>query len=450
MENSRRDFVKKMGLGTTALTFGGIGMGFSPKSYSKIIGANDRIHVAVTGVHSRGLAHMKAISEIPNVSLEYICDVDSKVAGIALNKAAEFGGFKPKLQPDFRKLIEAKNLDFVTIATPEHWHAPMTIMAVDAGKHVYVEKPVAHNLHEGELLTKLAKKHPNIIIQMGTQGRSAENNIKAIKDIHAGLIGDVYLAKAWYANMRESIGIGKKVSVPEWLDWELWQGPAPRQDYKDNVVHYNWHWFRKWGTGEMGNNAIHQLDVARWALGVDYPQKVTSYGGRYHFKDDWEFCDTQVSTYEYADGKQMIWEGRSCNPFRNYNAPNGVIFSGTKGTVILLPEDDNYTAYDLSGKVIRQEGKMTDSGQPDLTGWSTQYLTVNHFNNALEAIRGKAEANQPVSNGVISNALCLLGNISQKLERTLNVNPINGKIIDDKEATKMSYREYEPGWEPKV
>ena len=316
-----------------------------------------RLRVPMTGSGLQSLVLTRAerlISEqfhkCTNVSIAYVCDVDTRAAEIAAKMAEETTKERPKIQYDFRKLIEEKDLDLVTIATPEHWHAPMAIMAVKAGKHVYVEKPCAHNLREGEMLTELAKKYPKTIIQMGVQGRSGLRNIQGIKDIKDGLIGDVYLAKAWYANKRGTIGTGKKAPVPEWLNWDLWQGPAPREDYKDNVVHYNWHWFRKWGTGEMGNNAIHQLDCCLWGLGVDYPEQVTSYGGRFHFKDDWEFCDTQISSYKYTDGKQIIWEGRSCNPFRIYEASNGVIFSGTKGTIKILPEDDNYTAYDLSGK----------------------------------------------------------------------------------------------------
>jgi predicted dehydrogenase len=326
----------------------------------------------------------------------------------------------------------------------------MTIMAVKAGKNVYVEKPCAHNLHEGEMLTELANKYPRTIIQMGVQGRSGSNNMKGIKDLRDGLIGEVYLAKAWYANKRGSIGTGKKVPVPDWLNWDLWQGPAPHEDYKDNIVHYNWHWFRKWGTGEMGNNAIHQLDNCLWGLGVDYPEQVTSYGGRFHFKDDWEFCDTQITSYKYPGGKQIIWEGRSCNPFRINEAPNGVIYSGTKGTIQILPEDDNYIAYDLDGKVIRKEGEKVSEEQPDLTGISTMGLSEKHFMNTMDAIRGKTQANAPVSLGVKANSLCLLGNISQKLDRTLRINPAGGKIIDDKDAIMMSSRQYEPGWEPKV
>lgn len=449
MKNSRRDFVKKLGVGTAGLAIGGTAMGFSAKSYSQIIGANDRIRVAVAGVHSRGLAHIEAISKCPNVSLEYVCDVDSKVAEIAVNKAVENTGVKPRIEMDVRKLVEKKDVDLVTIATPEHWHAPLTIMAVKAGKHVYVEKPVAHNLHEGELLTKLANKYPDTIIQMGVQGRSGGNNIIGIKEMQDGIIGDVYLAKAWYSNIRGTIGVGKKAPVPEWLDWDLWQGPASRQDYKDNIVHYNWHWFKNWGTGEMGNNAIHQLDACLWGLNFGYPEKITSFGGRYHFRDDWEFCDTQVSTYEYKDGKQIIWEGRSCNPYMNHEAPNGTIFFGTKGTVKILPEDDNYVATDLSGKVIRELGKH-ESHQPDLTGWSTMDLTISHFTNLMDAIRGKVKASAPIQVGVKANALCLLGNISQEVGRTLKIDQKKGKIIGDKEAAKMAYREYEKGWEPKV
>ncbi len=449
MKNSRRKFVKKIGIGSTVLSIGGVIPGFSAKKYSQIMGANERIQVAAIGVHSRGKAHIQAMTKCSNVTIDYICDVDSRAVIEAAKIAEQATKRRPKIYEDFRKLIEEKDLDMVTIATPEHWHAPMTILAVKAGKHVYVEKPCAHNLYEGEMLTKLAKENPNIVIQMGVQGRSSPRNIQGIKDIRDGLIGDVYLAKAWYANKRNTIGTGKTEIVPEWLNWDLWQGPAPRKDYKDNIVHYNWHWFKNWGTGEMGNNAIHQLDACRWALGVDYPEKINSYGGRFHFNDDWEFCDTQVSTYKFKDGKQIIWEGRSCNPFRMYDASNGVIFSGTKGTIIILPEEDHYTAYDLDGKVIRQKGDFISKEQPDLIGLSTMGLTVNHFINTMEAIRGKDLAHAPISDGVKSNALCLLGNIAQKLDRTLTVSPL-GKILDDKDATSMSSRKYEPGWEPVV
>jgi predicted dehydrogenase len=450
MKNSRRDFIKKVSIGSAAIVAGSSSMGFSAKSYSRIIGSNDRIRAGVAGVHSRGQAHIAAISKCPNVSIGYICDVDSRVAAEGARLAEEAISERPVIEQDFRKLAEKKDLDLITIATPEHWHAPMAIMAVRAGKNVYVEKPCAHNLKEGEMLSELARKYPKTVIQMGVQGRSGQKNLQGINDIKNGLIGDIYIAKAWYANERKSIGTGKVVPVPEWLNWELWQGPAPREEYKDNVVHYNWHWFRKWGTGEMGNNAIHQLDCCLWALGYGYPEQVTSYGGRYHFKDDWEFCDTQVSTYKYKDGRQIIWEGRSCNPFRLFGASNGVIFYGTEGTIKILPEDDVYVAYDLDGKTIRETDEKVSDEQPDLMGLSTLGLTEKHFLNAMEAIRGKEAAHAPITAGVVSNSLCLLGNISQKLDRTLLVDQATGKILGDKEAQKMTGREYQPGWEPVV
>ena len=449
MSRLRREFIKKAGLGSAALTLGGSAWGFSPKSYARIIGANDRVRVANVGVNSQGTEHMKAMVGCDNTSIAYICDVDSRAAEKTAQLAQEMTGDKPKIHEDFRKLIEEKDLDVVTIATPDHWHAPMAIMAVQAGKHVYVEKPCSYNLHEGELLQELSKKHDKVI-QMGNQGRSGPRIIQGMKDIHDGLIGEVYFAKSWYANKRGSIGNGKPAPVPDWLNWDLFQGPAPRREYKDNIVHYNWHWFRHWGTGEINNNGIHQLDVCRWALGVDYPEQVTSYGGRYHFDDDWEFPDSQVATFKYADGKQITWEGRSCNPFRKYDAPNGILFSGTKGTIRILPEDNHYTAYNLDNEVIRAEENATaDLGdQPQLVGPLPQIIL--HMTNMLNAIREGEELHAPVADGAISNSLCHYGNISQDLGRTLRVDPKTGKILDDEEATNMSYREYEPGWEPTV
>lgn len=448
MTNSRRDFIKKAGLGSAAVTFGGMALGFSPKSYSNIIGANNRIRVANVGVHSQGTAHMKAMLGCKDTTIAYICDVDSREAEKTAKLAEKMSSNRPKIHEDFRKLIEEKDLDVITIATPDHWHAPMTIMAVKAGKHVYVEKPCSYNLHEGELLRQLTKKYDRVI-QMGNQGRSGPRIIQGVKDIHDGLIGEVYFANSWYVNKRGSIGVGKKVAVPDWLNWDLFQGPAPRREYKDNIVHYNWHWFRDWGTGEINNNGIHQLDVCRWALSVDYPEQVTSYGGRYHFNDDWQFPDSQIATFKYPGGKQLIWEGRSCNPFRKYDAPNGILFSGTKGTIRILPEDNHYTAYDLEGNVIKaEEMDAKEVDQPKLTGSLPQIIL--HMTNMLNSIRDGETLHAPVSDGAISNALCHYGNISQDLGRTLNVDIKTGKILGDKEASKMAFREYEPGWEPVV
>jgi len=449
MSTKRRDFIKQVSLGTAALTLGGSALGLSAKNYSQIQGANTRVNFAVAGVNSRGKAHIKTILSLPNTSIGYICDVDSRVAENAANTVEQATGKRPKIYADVRKLLEEKDLDALSIATPDHWHAPMTIMAVKAGKHVYVEKPDSHNLHETELLIALSKKYGNKqVIQYGAQGRSGSQNAIGVKDIKDGLIGKVYFAKAWYASSRKGIGIGKKVPVPDWLNWDLFQGPAPREDYRDNIVHYNWHWFLTWGTGECGGNAIHQLDNCRWALGVDYPEKVTSYGGRYHFADDQQFADTLLVSYKYSNGITIQWEGRSCNPMQVYDAPNGCMFYGTNGTIKILPENDVYVAYDMKNKIIK-EFKGEDLPVDDRVGYGS--LNGKHFGNFLDAIRDGAKLNAPIAEGAKSTALTVLGNLSYKLGRTLTLSP-DGKILNDKEATNdiLCRRKYQPGWEPVV
>lgn len=445
MNTKRRDFIKKVGLGTAALTFGGSALGLSARSYSQIKGANTKLNFGVAGVNSRGKAHIKTLLSIENTSIGYICDVDTRAAENAAKTIEEATGKRPKIYADVRKLLEEKDLDALTIATPDHWHAPMTILAVKAGKHVYVEKPVCHNLHEAELLIALSKKYKQVV-QYGCQGRSGLQNAVGMKDLKDGLIGDVYLAKTWYITKRPSIGTGKKAPVPDWLNWDLFQGPAPREDYRDNVVHYNWHWFQTWGTGEVGNNGIHVLDSCRWGLGVDYPEKVTSYGGRYTYADDWQFPDTQNVSYKFNNGKTIQLEIRCCNNFPMYEGQNGIVFFGTNGTIKIDPESDRYVAYGPDNKIIK-EFKGEELQVDDRVGYGS--LNGKHFGNWLDVIRNGAKQNAPIAQGAISTSLCLLGNISQKLGETLTISP-DGKILNDKEATIMSSRKYEPGWEPKV
>ena len=251
------------------------GFVFPNNKASSILGANDQINCAVIGVRSRAKAHVKAIDADPNAKILYNCDVDDNIIEEHNVWCERNIGYVPKVEKDFRKILEDKEVDAVFIATPEHWHAPMAIMAMQAGKHVYVEKPCSHNPHENELLVAAQKKYGKKV-QMGNQQRSAKTSILAIKDIRNGIIGDVYKGEAYYSNNRGSIGKGKKTDVPKTLDWELWQGPAPRKDYKDNIHPYNWHWFRNWGTGEMHNNGTHEVDICRWALGVDLPESVTA------------------------------------------------------------------------------------------------------------------------------------------------------------------------------
>lgn len=438
--DSRRDFIKKAALGSAAMATGPIAFG-NPNIY----GANDRLNFAVAGVVSRGKAHMGAIGSVDNARITHVIDVDSRAMAKAVEIVRKAGGKKPKAEGDFRRVLEDKNVDVITIATPDHWHAPMAIMALKAGKHVYVEKPCSHNPAEGELLVAAQKKY-GLQVQMGNQQRSAVTSVQGIKDIRDGIIGDVYYGKAWYSNKRGGIGIGKEAAVPDWLDWELWQGPAPRTSYRDNLVHYNWHWFWRWGTGEINNNGTHELDVCRWALGVDYPKRVTSSGGRYHFNDDWEFYDTQVANFEFEGGKMITWEGKSCNNQKYFDRGRGATIGGTKGYAML--DRNGCYFYDNDGKLIKEMKEKEQSATTNTLGRGS--LDDRHMNNLANAIRNGEELRSPIWDGHISNLLPHLGNIAQECGGSINCNPANGNIIGNPKASAMWSREYEPGWEPTI
>lgn len=422
-----------------------LGLGMSPKAFAGIAGANERVNFGVAGLHGRGRGLLKAIANVSGSHVGYVCDVDSHVREQASESVKELFGSKPQAFTDFRKMLEEKDLDAVVIAAPDHWHAPMAIMAARAGKDVYVEKPCSHNPREGEWLVRL-RQETGRVIQMGNQQRSAPTSIQAVMDIRDGIIGDVYFGKAWYSSRRGPIGTGQKVAVPEWLDWGLWQGPAPRRDYQDIWVHYNWHWFRDYGTGEVSNNGLHEIDICRWALGVGHPEKVSSSGGRYHYDDDWEFYDTQVVNYEYPGNKMITWEGKSCNGFAYYDRGRGATIHGTKGTIML--DRNGYQAWDLEGNRIREmkeEGKSETMG---IVGGGS--LNDYHMNNFVNGIRRGERLHSPIEEGVISTHMCHLGNISQKLGRSLYVDANTGKVLGDGQAMSMWGREYEPGWKPEI
>ncbi|MCU4165462.1 Gfo/Idh/MocA family protein [Carboxylicivirga caseinilyticus] len=440
---TRRNFIKN-----TALGMAGISLLSSTKAYANIIGSNETVNAAILGTGGRSYALAQSIGLASNIKLVYACDVDSNRLNDFKNYCNKTLGYEPSLEKDFRKVLEKKDVDAILIATPEHWHAPMAIMALQAGKHVYVEKPCSHNPYETELLIAAQAKYQKVV-QMGNQQRSSESSSIAIKDIRDGLIGDVYNAKAFYSNTRGPIGTGKVVSVPNHLDWDLWQGPAPRENYRDNVHPYNWHWFKTWGTGEIHNNGTHEIDICRWALGVDYPIRVVSTGGRLHYKgDDWEWFDTQLASYEFEGGKMLSWEGNSCNGF-NKGGGRGVYIYGTKGSMHLNRE--KYTLYDLGGreiKTVNEQHKGTSNNTADLSGFDG--LTVKHIQNFANAIRTNEQLKSPIASAGISTQLCHLGNIAQEVGESLKIDPATGKVVGNKAAAKLWKREYEKGWEPKI
>ena len=438
----RRDFVKQ-----TTLT--GLGMLAASKVAARRRhgrSANETVRVAVIGVNGRGIVHVRNFSTLPNSEVAYVCDVDANVIAKGLD-AAKGQARPPKAERDFRRIVDDKTVDAISIATPDHWHTPMTLLALHAGKHVYVEKPSGHDPREDELMMEAARKYDRKV-QLGTQARSGPRFIEALDRIKAGEIGTPYLARAWYANTRGSIGHGKPAPVPPNLDYELWQGPAPRTPYRDNVIHYNWHWFTRWGTGEICNNGTHEIDVARWFLGVDYPTSVSSVGHRFHAQDDWEFPDTQDATYEFgADGgKIIVWQGQSCNGLKTYDRDRGTMILGTGGSVIV--DRDGFVQLDLKGKVVRQS--MASQATDGVNTLSDDPLTELHTRNFLDAVRTGAKLTAPISDGAKTGLLCHLGTIAHQTGRRLTIDPKTGHIVGDADASAKWSRSYEPGWAPVV
>ncbi|MGA7341552.1 MAG: Gfo/Idh/MocA family oxidoreductase [Terracidiphilus sp.] len=437
---SRREFLDTLAAGAT-----GLAISSTAKSYSQILGSNDRLNFAVMGLRWRGYAHLSALMANKGTArISHICDVDdnirAKFAGIVEHEL----GYAPVSDKDFRSVLQQKDVDAITIATPDHWHTPLAIAALQAGKHVYVEKPCSHNPAEGALLVQAQQKYQKLV-QQGTQQRSCLRTIEAVDKIHNGLIGTPYFAKAWYSNVRKSIGTGQEVPVPPQLDWDLWQGPAPRRPYKDNIHPYNWHWFKHWGTGEALNNGTHSVDICRWALGGDYPNRVTSLGGRYQFKDDWQFYDTLVTSFDYGD-KMISWESRSCNGMKYYNHDAGLTVAGTDGTVFIYGDGGaGYEVYDLKGN---KTGEFKDDATSFYDKFDGDVPTDAHFANFIAAIAKGEKLHAPISQGNIVVTMLQLSNISWELSRELQLDPRDGKVQSDPQAMKMWTREYENGWAP--
>ncbi len=435
----RRSFILQGS--TAAIGFSALGK-FAP--FRTTPQASDRVVTAVMGVNGRGNELATAFARM-GADVRYICDVDSRVVEKTVADVTGLQDRSPKGMTDFRRALDDQSLDALVIAAPDHWHAPATLLALQAGKHVYVEKPCGHNPREGELLVEAQRRYVRVV-QMGNQQRSAPESIDIMQRIREGVIGRPYFARAWYGNTRGTIGRGAPAPVPAWLDYELWQGPAPRTPYRDNVVHYNWHWFWRWGTGEINNNGTHEIDVCRWALGVDFPSKVTSAGGRYHFDDDWECSDTQVASFEFDNGSTITWEGRSCNGRPIENRGRGASIHGTEGTAVI--DRSGYVIYDKENNEIMRRIRGETDDALDTRGGGT--LTDLHITNFLDAIRGEVTLNSPIVEGHKSQLLCHLGNIAQRTDGSLRCNPQTGQIVGNASAMALWSREYQPGWEAKV
>lgn len=434
---TRRQFLKQASAATavtaaaTMLKTPVYGQSQAP-STGRVLGANDRLVVAVIGLQ-RGKAHISGHLGVKNVEVAYVCDVDAnRVADGQKQVDAKKPARAAKGERDFRRLLENKEIDAISIATPNYWHAIMAIMGCEAGKHVYVEKPGSHNAYEAEAMVAAAAKHQRVV-QMGNQRRSYPMIQEAVQRLREGAIGKVLYSRCWYKSARTGIGHGKPAAVPAHLDWTLWQGPCPERPYVDNLVHYNWHWRWFYGGGEMANNGIHTLDLARWGLGAEYPVKVSFLGGRYHFRDDQETPDVGTAVYDFGSNGAS-WDQSSCDARKGEQTP-AVAFYGDKGSLMLSGGND-YTIFDPAGKEVAKQsgGRASD---------------IPHFQNFADAIREGKKLNSPISEGQKSTMLCHLANIAFRTGSVLEVDPKTGRILKNAAATKLWKREYRAGWEPK-
>ena len=400
--------------------------------------ADDTIRVACVGVHAQGRTHIRHYSDMQNVEIAAICDIDESVLNARIDEIEKSGKKRPAAFTDVRKMLEDKSIDAISIATPNHNHTLQTVWACQAGKHVYVEKPCSHDMFEARQVVAAAQKYKRMV-QHGTNSRSSIAR-EAIQHIREGLIGDVYMARGLCFRWRDTIGRKPVEPVPQGVHYDLWLGPAPKHEFTQNRFHYNWHWLWDYGNGDIGNQGVHQLDVARWGLGVKYPVKVSAMGGHVMFDDDQETPNVLNANFEFEENgkkKHMVFEVRpwitnhEAGIGEGGRAPNtvGAVFYGSKGYVAVWDEDHGrYQSF------LGKEQQPGPSGQDVGNNWA----------NFIQAVRsGKhADLNAPIEEGAISTTLVHLANISYRLGRTLNFDAASYKVTGDSEANHMFRREY--------
>lgn len=426
----RREFLK---LSSAAIAAAGT---LQAASASGAKSANDKLVVGLVGCGGRGTHDANLFKNTANVELAYVCDVDE---GRREAAAKSLGVPAGKAVSDMRRILDDKTVDIVLVTTPDHWHSPASILACDAGKHVYVEKPISHNIREGRLLVEAAERN-RVLVQHGTQSRSTPMMIEAVKLLRSGVFGDVLVAKCWNIQRRGSIGRGQDTQPPAGFDYDNWVGPATMIPYRTNRVHSRWTWWYHFGTGDMGNDGVHDIDYTRWGLGVDtHPTKVAAIGGKFMFDDDMEFPDTQQVTFEYpGDGKpgsrrMLIYEQRLWSTNYPHNTDSGAEFYGTKGQMFLSRRGKIEVLSDRNQPV---KVDVEPGGQND----------VLHVKNLCDAIRGTAKLNADALTGHLSTSLCHLGNIATRLGRSLEFDPQAEKVVNDEEANKLVRREYREHW----
>jgi predicted dehydrogenase len=429
MANStdRRTFLAAGGLAAAALVKSARG--------ARAAGANDTLIVGLIGCGGRGVHDAGLFQNTPNVKLAYVADVDER----RLAEGATKLGVEPnRAFGDLRRILDTKDVDAVIVATPDHWHSPASILACDAGKHVYVEKPISHNIRESRLLVNASERNGRLV-QHGTQSRSTPMMIEAVQMLREGAIGDVLVAKCWNVQLRGSIGRGQDTDPPAGLDYDNWVGPATMIPYRSNRVHNRWTWWYHFGTGDMGNDGVHDIDYTRWGLGVEtQPSKVSAIGGKFFQDDDQEFPDTQQVAFEYPDvsggrSRMLIYEQRLWSTNYPRNCDSGAEFYGTKGQLFLSRRGKIEL---LGERNQRAEVAVQPGSQND----------VLHVANFCDAIRGRGPLNADALVGHLSASLCHLGNIATRLGRSLDFDPVREQVLNDPEANALVRREYRDHW----
>ncbi|MBX6316225.1 MAG: Gfo/Idh/MocA family oxidoreductase [Isosphaeraceae bacterium] len=403
-------------------------MALSGRLASAAAPASERVRLAVIGIRGRGHDLARGFARQKDAEVVAVCDIDDATFPRPVKSVEAIAGKAPRTEKDFRRLLDDKEIDAIAIATPDHWHALMTVLACQAGKDVYVEKPASHNLVEGRRMVQAARKY-NRIVQLGTQRRSAPHIQEAVEYLRSGGIGHVGLARAWIHQKRTIDVSGQPEAPPPGVDYAMWQGPAPDQPFIKNRFHYNWHWFWNWGTGELGNNGIHGLDVARWGLGVEAPTTVTSGGGLYVF-EGLDVPDTQVVTWDFPEKKaSLVWEHRMWSKHGLEGSGFGIAFYGDKGTLIV---DERRWRVEDGEKAGGEAGGDIQNA---------------HFRNFLDCVKSRATPNADIEIGHLSTRLCHLGNIAHRLGKRLTFDAASESFPGEPEANKLLSREYSSRFE---
>ncbi len=421
---SRRRFLRDASVGVTAASL-------TASSRLRAAGANERIRVAVIGCGNQGKGHISTLRELKDAEVAYFCDIDQQ----RLAAAAEISG-EARSVADFRKILDDRSIDAVTVATPDHWHVPVALMALDAGKHVYVEKPCCHNVREGQMLLAATQKSGKAVAH-GTQSRSNAAIQQAIKMLNDGIIGDVLIAKCWNWQERKNIGRHKPSAPPSNVDYDTWVGPAEWMPFQANRFHYDWHWWYNFGTGDLGNDGIHEFDYTIWGLGVtSHPTIVSGCGGKYFFDDDQQFPDTQQLTFEYpgddkvGSRRMLIYEMRLWSTTYPFNVDSGAEFYGTKGKMFLSKR----------GK-FEVRGPRNTEIDVKLEGSTAATLGAN-FQNWLDCIKSGKQPNANMEVAVRTATAIHLGNIATRLQRSIRFDPSNQTVVGDDEASALLARTY--------